>query len=67
MKNPIEKIDWDLLRDQKQTLVNLINESVDQKEQDHLTGLYNLLTSIQDYAVDYMSVEENKVFNLNED
>lgn len=61
-------MDWQLLRQQKETLVDLANNvnlnifGVDYR--DAVDGIINLLDSIQDYAVDVMEVPEDKVFDL---
>jgi hypothetical protein len=64
MKNPIEEIDWELLKEQKKTLLNKMIYEEDGKTMDHLNGLINLIDSIQDYAVVYLCIDENKVFDL---
>jgi hypothetical protein len=66
MKNPIEEIDWQLLKEQKETLLNVLSNSNNEVEISHLNGIINLIDSIQDYAVTYLCIEESKVFNLNE-
>ena len=66
MKNPIEEIDWELLKEQKETLLNVLSNSNNEVEISHLNGIINLIDCIQDYAVTYLCIEENKVFNLNE-
>jgi hypothetical protein len=69
MKNPIEGIDWNLLRKQKLMLINLMNEFSltyfnDQEREELGEGLINLINSIQDYAVDELSIDENIVFKI---
>jgi hypothetical protein len=66
MKNPIEEIDWQLLKEQKETLLNVLSNSNNEVEINHLNGIIYLIDCIQDYAVTYMCIEERKVFNLNE-
>jgi hypothetical protein len=67
MENPIEGIDWELLKSQKSRLVNLIytNNQTSQEDADALEGILMLLDNIQDYAVSEMGVDENIVFDLN--
>jgi len=69
MENPIEGIDWNLLRKQKLMLINLMNEFsltyFNNQEREELgEGLINLINSIQDYAVDELGIDENIVFKL---
>jgi hypothetical protein len=66
MKSPIEEIDWQLLKEQKGTLLNILTKTNNEVEISHLNGIINLIDSIQDYAVVYLCIDENKVFNLNE-
>jgi len=51
-----EKIDWPLLRDQKQELIKRIDKG------DLLWGLVYLIDEIQDHAVDVLGVDKDKVF-----
>jgi len=51
-----EKIDWPLLRDQKQELIKRIDKD------DLLWGVVYLIDEIQDHAVDVLGVDEGKVF-----
>lgn len=60
----IEKIDWASLKEQKEMLVVLSNHNLGEIVSDHLDGIISLIDSIQDYAVDEMGLNENKVFNL---
>ena len=63
-------IDWELLREQKLDLLNVIDllqsESDDaaKKQADSLTGILYLIDDIQDDAVDNKGVAEDKVFNI---
>jgi len=52
------KINWKLLREQKQYLLNIGNET------EIMNGIIALFDAIQDYAVDTMGLSEKKVFNL---
>lgn len=66
MENFINKIDWALLREQKETLNNLYNsDKLSFIENLHIKGIIKLIDSIQDYAVDEICINEKEVFNLN--
>lgn len=59
----LEQIDWQLLRDQKSTLVTLLWN----KDHNHsLWGLVYLIDELQDYAVDVLGVNEKDVFQEGE-
>lgn len=55
----IEKIDWSLLRKQKEWLLNQDNENA--------AGLVHLIDSIQDQAVNTASATEIEVFGVYSD
>lgn len=72
------KIDFELLKNQKRDLINLI-EFLNNEEKkvikllgtnyntnlvDNLEGILNIITEIQDYAVDELGFDENKIFDL---
>lgn len=57
--NIFHKIDWELLRKQKQWLIAQSSEEAE--------GLLNFVDSIQDYAVDNWIVEEKTVFGKEHD
>jgi hypothetical protein len=59
----VTDIDWELLRDQKEELISLNIGDPKLK----LDGIINLLDSFQDYAVDVLGVDENLVFNSEND
>lgn len=68
MENPIKNIDFDLLKKQKAYLLSLstqTNRKTD--EYSYISGLLHLLDSIQDYAVDELGFDEDKVFQLEND
>ena len=77
MENPIEKVDWVLLRKQKLMLLEMMNEFSltyfnDAEKEGLAEGLINLIDSIQDYAIDELDKTEEEVFgkdfnNLDED
>lgn len=56
----LNAIDWDKLREQKEMLVDLISEN---DELGELHGIVCLLDEIQDYAVNFMAIEEQIVFH----
>lgn len=52
----ITRIDWELLKKQKKTLLKL-------NKDEHIDGIIALIDSLQDYAVDVMGMSEEEVFN----
>lgn len=61
----IEKIDWELLQQQKQTIIEISEMGCfAEKDYDNFNGLLELIDSLQDYAVDVLGIDENVVFNL---
>ena len=60
-------IDYPLLKEQKKTLLKLIEDIDNVPVLEHLEGIVTLLNSIQDSAVDYYGKEENEVFDLHPD
>jgi hypothetical protein len=67
MENPINNIDWSELRNQKSSLLAVIQYYEDNKVPfipEHLTGILHLIDSIQDYAVDELGVPEIHVFDF---
>jgi hypothetical protein len=64
----VKNIDWGLLKQQKLTLLETItyleNNHLPQKFTDDLTGILNMIDSLQDDAVDIYGLEEDTVFNL---
>jgi hypothetical protein len=66
--NIIEKIDWEELQLQKQTLLEVSEMGCfTEKDYDNFNGLINLIDSLQDYAVDVLKMDQNVVFNLEYD
>lgn len=65
------KTDWELLRKQKEQVFKLMRHldmnATDEYNEDveALDGIINFLDTFQDYAVDVMGIDENKVFNFN--
>jgi hypothetical protein len=72
MKNEIiiKNIDFSLLKKQKRILLNMImdwgesNDPNQAHDASEAEGLLELITNIQDYAVDVLGYEENEVFNF---
>ena len=64
MKVFLSKIDFKDLKGQKQTLLEKIDKAKTKKEKDNLTGLLNLIDTIQDEAVDKHGYSEKDVFDL---
>lgn len=62
-ENPIIHIDWEELRKQKQTLIEVMTESKETTYH-NLEGIVDLIENIQYYAVDILGFDENEVFNL---
>lgn len=68
MKTPyfIEKIDWSELRNQKRFLLKM-ESNVNGEDLGNLEGIINLIDAIQDYAVDEMGINENDVFDFEQE
>jgi len=61
----IKKIDWNELRNQKNLLLETINnDNVQPKHKEALEGILSLIDATQDYAVDEMKLKETDVFEL---
>jgi len=61
----LEKIDWSLLREQKQTIIDIIdNGELNPRFFGHLNGMIELIDAIQDFATDVMGFTEKEVFDL---
>jgi hypothetical protein len=61
----LQKIDWALLREQKQEILNFqMYGKLNRRLDDAIAGVINLLDSIQDYATDVMGLTDKEVFNL---
>jgi len=54
MANPIDKIDWSELRNQKRELLQVIDnmEGTENGSAEQLYGILHLIDALQDYAVD---------------
>ena len=66
----IDRIDWRMLKEQKRTLISVIEDkrdtyTIEARDQlGDLEGILELIESIQDCAVDEMGVPEEEVFDL---
>ena len=61
----LDNIDYSKLKDQKQKLIYVADDSdLTQETRDQLQGIVNLIDSLQDFAVDVMGKPESEVFNL---
>ena len=65
-KDFFQNTDWDLLREQKDELTNLLltEHLLSPKQYEALAGVINLLDYMQDYAVDVIGLDEQLVFNF---
>jgi hypothetical protein len=63
----IKRIDWKLLREQKQFLLDIISCEEGIPKIQHLRGIVHLLDALMDYASDDMGLGDKMVFNLNEE
>ena len=60
----IRKIDWELLKEQKQCLLEIsVMGCFTEKDYDMFEGILALIDSIQDYGVDELGIDEKDVFN----
>ena len=62
---PIDKIDWALLREQKQWLID--QDFGTTGGQPHAEGLVYLLGDLQDYAVEMLGLTELDVFGVSDE
>ena len=58
----VRNINWELLRKQKSTLFNLIQEIDNVEQVEHLEGIIYLIDAVQDEAVDNEGTDEDIVF-----
>lgn len=65
----LQGVNWGLLREQKNTLIGLADNRgrVSKGEADHIDGVLNFLSAIQDWAVDKEGLPEREVFGNPED
>jgi hypothetical protein len=60
-------IDWELLKQQKKSLLKVIEDCDNVPVLEHLEGILVLIDALQDAAVDEYGVEEKTVFDLHGD
>lgn len=61
-------IDWEMLKQQKETFMRMFSMfAISESEWEDYSGLLHLIDAIQDYAVDVLGIDENVVFNLEND
>jgi len=61
----LSKIDWELLKCQKQELINMTYDTgLTNVQAEAIDGITTLLDSIQDFAVDVMGIDEETVFKI---
>ena len=58
----VRNINWELLRKQKSTLFNFIQEIDNVEQVEHLEGIIYLIDAVQDEAVDNEGTDEDIVF-----
>lgn len=58
----MQNMDWDLLRQQKKSLLGVIENTDNVPVLEHLEGIVVLIDAMQDYAVDIMGLDEKDVF-----
>lgn len=63
----IQNMDWSILREQKETLLNIINWNKLPLLNDNLQGIVHILDAIQDYAVDVAGYSETDVYLFDTD
>ena len=63
----LQGIDWELLRKQKLTLLNLANDIDNVEKLEHVEGIIVLIDALQDSAVDDYGLDENLVFDLSDE
>ena len=69
---PLVQMDWPLLREQKQSLLRVIDQTERlsgdcSADVQHLEGILALIDNLQDYAVDRLGVPADQVFDLSND
>ena len=57
-------IDYDLLKFQKKSLLDVIEVVDNEETKEHLTGLLGIIDEIQDHAVDVLGIDETEIFEL---
>jgi len=62
VKNFAESIDWALLKEQKQFLLDEVTTRTDSETVETIDGLLNFLDAIQDFFADNVGLGEDTVF-----
>lgn len=65
--NPIANIDFTELRNQKRTLLRVIEETRESEIQDDLIGILHMIDAIQDYAVDELGWNQMMVYDFEDE
>ena len=62
----INDIDWNLLKQQKLSLLNIVNNNtlINNVMSEDVNGIVHLIDSIQDYAVDVAGIDNEIVFGI---
>ena len=62
----INDINWDLLKQQKLSLLNIVNNNtlINNVMSEDVNGIVHLIDSIQDYAVDVVGIDNDIVFGI---
>jgi hypothetical protein len=63
----LKDIDWELLDEQKERLLDLSYNHMLKEYWDSLDGVIHLIDYMQDHAVDVLHIPENIVFNQTND
>lgn len=65
----IKKMDWKLLREQKEIFIKVLYapDEGDDDDVPYLEGILHLIDAIQDYAIDEAGFTEKEVFDLPEE
>jgi len=67
MEEYLKNIDFPLLKEQKMGLLTAMKSIEDGPVMDCLDGILNMIDSLQDIAVDQYGMDENEVFQFNEE
>ena len=62
MEDFLNTLDFALLAKQKESIINIRENITNELHDEHLDGIINLITTIQDFAVDEYDYEEKEVF-----
>ena len=63
----MKNVDWSLLREQKKSLLEVLENIDDVPKLEHLEGIVVFIDAIQDAAVDLYGLDENLVFEMDKD